>query len=156
MPAPLSAGILLWRLRAEPEVLLVHFGGPYWARKDAGAWSIPKGLVEPGETSEAAARREFQEELGSPAKGALVPLPQVVQKGGKRVDAFAMLGDLDPDKVVSNHFAMEWPPRSGKFNSYPEVDRAAWFTLANARAMILPSLTPLLDHFEQLVLSKAL
>ncbi|MEA3040514.1 MAG: hypothetical protein QOC65_3 [Sphingomonadales bacterium] len=130
------------------EVLLVHFGGPFWAKRDAGAWAIPKGLIEPGETPEAAARREFREELGFEAKGALVPLGRIRQKGGKWVEAFALEGDLDPDAIVSNCFTVEWPPGSGRFASYPEVDRAAWYPLAEARAKLLPSQLPLLDRLE--------
>ena len=135
MAAPLSAGILLWRRGAEGvEVLLGHFGGPLWSRKDEGAWAIPKGLVEAGETPEQAARREFQEELGFPAGGELVPLGRIRQKGGKIVEAFALEGDLDADAIRSNHFTLEWPPRSGRFQSFPEIDRAAWFASTEARS----------------------
>jgi predicted NUDIX family NTP pyrophosphohydrolase len=130
------------------EVLLVHFGGPFWAKRDASAWAIPKGLIEPGETAEAAARREFEEELGVKPEGALVPLGRIRQKGGKWVEAFALEGDLDAERIVSNHFTVEWPPRSGRFASYPEVDRAAWYKLAEARARMLPSQLPLLDRLE--------
>lgn len=129
-------------------MLLVHFGGPYWANKDAGAWGIPKGLVEGGEPAERAARREFEEELGSKAEGPLLPLGRIRQKGGKWIEAFAMEGDLDQERIVSNNFTMEWPPRSGNVHSYPEVDRAAWFRLEEARVMILPSQLPILDLFE--------
>jgi len=134
-----------------PEVLLVHFGGPYWRGKDAGAWSMPKGLIEDGESAEAAARREFAEELGSAAEGELIPLGTIRQKGGKTVEAFAMEGDLDADSIRSNHFTIEWPPRSGKRASFPEVDRARWFGLAEARTMILPSQAALLDRLETLL-----
>jgi predicted NUDIX family NTP pyrophosphohydrolase len=152
LAAPLSAGILLHRFKSEEvEVLLVHFGGPYWANKDVGAWAIPKGLVEEGEEAQETARREFEEELGSEAEGALLPLGRIRQNGGKWVEAFAMEGDLDPDRIVSNSFTAEWPPRSGKFQSYPEVDRANWFSLEEARAMILPSQLPILDRFEAVV-----
>ena len=146
----LSAGILLWRRNADGtvEVLLGHFGGPLWAKKDAGAWAIPKGLVEAGESAEQAARREFQEELGFLVDGGLVPLGRIRQKGGKIVEAFAMEGDLDAAAIRSNAFTLEWPPRSGRMQSFPEIDRAAWFSLAEARAKILPSQTPLLDLFE--------
>ena len=151
MAAPLSAGILLWRKGAGGvEVLLGHFGGPLWAKKDAGAWAIPKGLVEAGEAPEQAARREFQEELGFPAEGELVPLGRIRQKGGKYVEAFALEGDLDAPAIRSNEFTLEWPPRSGRFQSFPEIDRAAWFTLANAREKILPSQAAILDLFEAL------
>jgi predicted NUDIX family NTP pyrophosphohydrolase len=147
--AKLSAGILLWRhgVGGAVEVLLGHFGGPLWAKKDAGAWAIPKGVVEPGETPEQAARREFQEELGFPAEGPLVPLGRIRQRGGKIVVAFALEGDLDAGAIRSNGFTMEWPPRSGRMLNYPEIDRAAWFTLAEARARILPSQAALLDLF---------
>jgi predicted NUDIX family NTP pyrophosphohydrolase len=130
------------------EVLLAHFGGPYWAKKDEGAWAIPKGLIEPGESAEAAARREFAEELGTAVDAALTPLGRIRQKGGKYVEAFAAEGDLDAEAIVSNPFTVEWPPRSGEFRSYPEVDRAAWFALDAARAKILASQRPLLDLLE--------
>lgn len=126
-------------------MLLAHFGGPYWAKKDQGAWSIPKGLIESGETAEQAARREFEEELGAAATGPLVPLPPLRQRGGKWVEAFAMEGEFDPAGLSSNSFTLEWPPRSGRMQSYPEVDRVRWFELAGAEAMILPSQRPLLD-----------
>ncbi len=132
-------------------MLLAHFGGPYWARKDQGAWSIPKGLIEPGESAEQAARREFEEELGTPAVGPLVPLPPLRQRGGKWVEAFALEGSFDPDALASNSFTLEWPPRSGRFRSYPEVDRVRWFSLAEAEAMMLPSQRPLLDALRALV-----
>ncbi len=147
----LSAGILMWRRReGHKEVLLAHFGGPYWAKRDAGAWAIPKGLVEPGEDAAACARREFEEELGTRPEGELVPLGRIRQQGGKWVEAFALEGELDPAGIVSNAFTLEWPPRSGRQRVYPEVDRARWFTLAEARAKILPSQRPILDRFEKL------
>ena len=150
--APVSAGILLYRRReAGPEVLLVHFGGPFWQRKDTGAWAIPKGLIEPGEDAATAARREFEEELGSAVTGDLQPLPRIRQKGGKWVEAFAVEGDLDADAIVSNTVSIEWPPRSGRFRDYPEVDRAEWFTMAEARVKMLPSQLPLLDALEDLL-----
>lgn len=149
--APLSAGILLYRRRdSAVEVLLIHSGGPFWRNKDAGAWMIPKGQVEPGEDSAAAALREFQEELGTQPPGELRPLARVRQAGGKWVEAFALEGDLDAERIVSNHFEIEYPPKSGRFQSFPEVDRAGWFALAEARAMILPSQRPLLDSLERL------
>ena len=146
----LSAGILMWRHGAGGaiEVLLGHFGGPLWAKKDAGAWAIPKGVVEGGETPEQAARREFQEELGFPAEGDLVPLGRIRQEGGKHVEAFALEGDLDAGAIRSNHFTLEWPPRSGRMQSFPEIDRACWFTLPEAREKILPSQGQILDLFE--------
>ena len=147
--AEYSAGILLYRQReGEVEVLLVHPGGPFWRNKDAGAWMIPKGGVEEGEEAAACALREFEEELGTRLAGTPRPLCRIRQKGGKRVEAFALEGDLDADAIVSNEFSLEVPPRSGNFRSYPEVDRAAWFTLAEARAMILPSQSPILDALE--------
>ena len=130
------------------EVLLGHFGGPFWQNKDDGAWAIPKGLIEAGESPEAAARREFAEELGVPAAGALRPLGRIRQKGGKWVEAFVVEGDLDPETIVSKRFTAEWPPRSGRFGSYPEIDRAEWFTLDEARLKMLPSQLPLLDLLE--------
>jgi predicted NUDIX family NTP pyrophosphohydrolase len=140
--APLSAGGV--------EVLLGHFGGPMWAKRDAGAWAIPKGLVEPGETLEACARREFEEELGVRPEGPLVPLGRIRQKGGKWVEAFALEGDLDAEAIVSALATMEWPPKSGRIQSWPEIDRAQWFGLAEAREKILPSQLPILDAFEAL------
>lgn len=131
-------------------MLLAHFGGPYWAKKDAGAWSIPKGLIEPDETPEQAARREFAEELGAPAEGELIPLPALQQSGGKWVKAFALEGDFDPASLASNSFELEWPPRSGRKRSYPEVDQVRWFGLADAEAMILPSQRPLLEALTKL------
>jgi predicted NUDIX family NTP pyrophosphohydrolase len=147
MPVKASAGLLRFRRRAgRLEVLLVHPGGPFWARKDAGAWSIPKGEIEPGEAPEAVARREFAEETGFAAEGQLLPLGEIVQRGGKRVTAFALEGDLDPAAIVSNTFEMEWPPRSGRRASFPEVDRAEWFELDVARRKILPAQAELLDR----------
>ncbi|MGZ8998893.1 MAG: NUDIX domain-containing protein [Allosphingosinicella sp.] len=146
---PLSAGILLYRRRAEgPELLLIHPGGPFWRNKDDGAWMIPKGMVEPGEDEAAAALREFEEELGTRPAGSLRPLCRIRQKGGKWVQAFLLEGDFDPDTLVSNSYLLEWPPKSGRMHSFPEVDRAAWFTLAEARIKILPSQEPIIDAFE--------
>lgn len=143
-----SAGILMHRRRAGDgtiEVLLVHFGGPFWQNRDQGAWAIPKGLIGPGEAPEAAARREFEEELGTRPEGALIPLGRIRQKGGKWVEAFALEGDLDAAAIVSNHFTVEWPPKSGRFATYPEVDAACWYDLETARTKMLPSQLPLLD-----------
>lgn len=150
--AELSAGILMWRRGAAGvvEVLLGHFGGPFWAKRDAGAWAIPKGLVEAGEAIEACARREFEEELGVKPEGALIPLGRIRQKGGKEVETFALEGELDTAAIVSNLFELEWPPKSGRIQSFPEIDRAAWFTLAEARDKILPSQVAILDQLQQL------
>lgn len=132
-------------------MLLVHPGGPYWMRKDAGAWQIPKGVPEPGEEPAATARREAEEELGVKLEGPLLPLGDICQAGGKLVTAFAIEHDLDPDAIRSNAFDMEWPPRSGKIERFPEVSAARWLTLAQARTVMLPSQLPLLDRLEELV-----
>ena len=151
MAAPLAAGILMWRRRGcERQVLLAHFGGPQWRSRDDGAWAIPKGQIEPGETLEDCARREFEEEMGAPAEGPLTALGRIRQKGGKYVEAFALEGDLDADACVSNTFTVEWPPRSGQFGTFPEMDKAAWFGLEEARRKILPSQLPILDAFEEI------
>lgn len=143
---PLSAGIILYRGRGSAlEVLLIHPGGPFWRNRDAGAWMIPKGMVEPGEDPEATALREFEEEVGTRLDGTPVFLRRVRQAGGKWVEAFAMEGDLDTEKIVSNNVAIEYPPRSGRFQSYPEVDRAAWFSLEEAKGKLLPSQLPILE-----------
>ena len=130
-------------------MLLVHPGGPFWARRDDGAWSIPKGEFDPSETAEAAARREFAEETGITLTTALTPLPPVVQSRAKTVHAFAAEGDIDPADVRSNRFEMEWPPRSGRMQSFPEVDRAAWFTLGDARVKLVVGQRPLLDALRE-------
>ena len=143
-----SAGILLYRIAGgAPEVLLVHPGGPYWARKDAGAWSIPKGEYEDGEDPQACALREFEEELGvGLPPGKLAELGSVKQKGGKVVKAWAAEGDLDADSVRSNTFTMEWPPRSGRTAEFPEIDRAGWFGVETAREKLVPAQAELLDR----------
>jgi predicted NUDIX family NTP pyrophosphohydrolase len=145
-----SAGILLFRLIAgEPEMLLVHPGGPYWAKKDLGAWSIPKGEYLDGEDPRDCALRELGEELGAAPPidiDALIDLGTVKQKGGKRVRAWAAEAEFDPATLRSNTFAMEWPPRSGAQREFPEVDRAAWFDPAEARRKILPAQIPFLDR----------
>jgi predicted NUDIX family NTP pyrophosphohydrolase len=142
----LSAGLLLYRRRRGGlEVLLVHPGGPYNAGRDAGAWSIPKGLVEPDENDLDAAVREFEEETGLRPDGLFRPLPAVRYPNGKRVRAWAVEGDCDPSAITSNTFEMEWPPRSGRLQRFAEVDRAAFFTTEEARRMILPAQEPLLD-----------
>jgi predicted NUDIX family NTP pyrophosphohydrolase len=145
--AATSAGILLHRGRRE--VLLVHPGGPFWAKKDAGAWSIPKGEIEPGEDPRDRALIEFREETGTDlAPAELEPLGEVRQKGGKVVIAFAAEGDLDAAAIVSNTFEMQWPPRSGRMATFPEVDRAEWFGLDEARARINPAQAELLDRLQ--------
>jgi predicted NUDIX family NTP pyrophosphohydrolase len=146
-----SAGIVLFRRRGGgPEVLLVHPGGPFFARRDDGAWSIPKGLYEPGEEPLACARREFAEELGSPCPdGPVLELGEIRQRNGKRVTAWAVEGDLDAETITSNSFTLEWPPRSGRTQEFPEVDRAAWFALAAAHRKILAAQAPLLDRLAE-------
>jgi predicted NUDIX family NTP pyrophosphohydrolase len=144
-----SAGILMYRGAGENLcVLLVHPGGPFWGRRDVGAWSIPKGLVSAGEDAEAAARREFAEELGAIPQGPFVPLGTVRQASGKWVEAFAVEGDFDAAAMKSNSFTIEWPPRSGRVQDFPEVDRAAWFSLPEARQKILAAQRPFLDRLE--------
>jgi predicted NUDIX family NTP pyrophosphohydrolase len=144
---PQSAGLLLFRdTPAGREVLLVHPGGPFWAKKDDGAWSIPKGEYDAAEDPLAAAKREFEEELGTAPEGAFVRLEPIRQKGGKVVEAWAVCGGFDVTALKSNQFELEWPPRSGRRQSFPEVDRAAWFGMAEARRKILPSQLPLLDQ----------
>jgi predicted NUDIX family NTP pyrophosphohydrolase len=145
-----SAGILLYRLgRDGPEFLLAHPGGPFWAKKDLGAWTIPKGEVKLGEESVACALRELREELG-PApeveRETLIELGSVRQKSGKVVDAWAAEGDFDPATLASNGFELEWPPRSGNRQEFPEVDRAEWLAPAAAREKILPAQVPFLDR----------
>lgn len=133
------------------EVLLVHPGGPFWRNRDDGAWSIPKGEINAGENPIDVAQREFAEELGSAAAGPLRPLGEIRQRGGKRVHAFAALGDLDIRTVSSNTFEMEWPPKSGRLQAFPEIDRAEWFALPVARGKILASQRPLLDRLQALI-----
>lgn len=140
-----SAGILAFRRRSALEFLLAHPGGPYWRGKDAGAWSIPKGLIEDGDIV-ACARREFNEETGLTAEGALITLTPLRQRGGKIVHAFALEADFDLSGFSSNTFEIEWPPRSGKRVRFPEVDRIAYFGLAMARQKILPGQRPFIDE----------
>lgn len=148
-----SAGILLYQRTGTDglRVLLTHPGGPFWRHRDEGAWTIPKGVPEPGEDPEATARREFEEELGSHPPGILRPLARIRQRGGKWVDAFAAEGDFDGSTLRSNTFVQEWPPRSGRMATFPEVDRAEWFPLEIARRKILASQAPLLDRLAELV-----
>ena len=151
-----SAGILLHRVGiAGAEVLLVHPGGPFWARKDLGAWSIPKGEVDEGEDPRACALREFAEETGTRLPdGALDELGSVKLKGGKHVLAFAAAGDLDAERVRSNTFELEWPPRSGRTQAFPEIDRAGWFALAEARAKLNPAQAEFVDRLEALLATR--
>jgi predicted NUDIX family NTP pyrophosphohydrolase len=146
--AKTSAGILLHRLRdGEREVLLVHPGGPFWARKDAGAWSIPKGELDGDEDPRACALREFAEETGTRLPdSALDDLGSVKQKSGKVVFGFAVAGDLDPATIVSNAFELEWPPRSGRMQAFPEIDRAEWFGVDAAREKLNPAQAEFLDR----------
>lgn len=141
-----SAGVLLFRRKgAGIEVFLVHPGGPFWARKDDAAWSIPKGIYDAAEVPEVAARREFAEETGIAVTGPLNMLGEFRQPGGKIITVFAAEGDIDPAAVRSNTFAMEWPPRSGRTAEFPEVDRAAWFDRATAARKIVKGQRPILD-----------
>ena len=144
--AETSAGILMYR-RTGPaiEVFLVHPGGPFWAKKDDGAWSIPKGLYDADEPPDIAARREFEEETGFAAEGALLALGAFRQPGGKVVTAYALEGDADPDRLTSNRFTMEWPPKSGRSAEFPEVDRGGWFDREAASRKILKGQLTILD-----------
>jgi predicted NUDIX family NTP pyrophosphohydrolase len=146
-----SAGIVLWRRRdGRLEVLLGHNGGPFFARKNEGHWTVLKGEIEPGEDPRAVARREFTEETGHELPdGTMIELGQIRQKSGKVVTAWAVEGDLDPTAAVSNTFELEWPPGSGRMQSFPEIDRVAWFELPEARRMIKPSQAPFLDRLEE-------
>jgi predicted NUDIX family NTP pyrophosphohydrolase len=147
-----SAGILLYRRGDDGgcEVLVGHMGGPFWARKDDGAWSIPKGEHGPDEEPFAVARREFEEELGSPAPATeFVPLGQVRQSGGKVLTVWAAEGDLDASTTTSNTFELEWPPRSGRMQEFPEIDRAAWLPLDRARQALVKGQVPLLDRLAE-------
>ena len=147
MPTRRSAGLLPYRLRGDLlEVFLVHPGGPFWAKKDDGAWSIPKGEYLDGEDPLAVAQREFTEETGLVAAGPFHDLGEVKQPGGKLVRAWACKGDHDPAAMVSNRFTLEWPPRSGRFREFPEVDRCGWFDVAAARKKILKGQLPLLGR----------
>jgi predicted NUDIX family NTP pyrophosphohydrolase len=149
MPPPLSAGVLLFRDRhRQIEVLLIKPGGPYWRNRDAGAWMIPKGMVERDETSAEAALREFEEETGTRLAVVPFPLATVRQAGGKLVEAFAAEGDLDAATIRSIEFEMEWPPHSGETAWFPEAEQARWMTLAEARRLMLKSQLPLLDALE--------
>jgi predicted NUDIX family NTP pyrophosphohydrolase len=147
-----SAGLLLYRRRQGVlEVFLVHPGGPFWVSKDAGAWSIPKGEYGPAEDPLAAARREFQEETGLTATGDFLPLTPLKQPRGKIIHVWAVAGDCDADAIRSNTFSLEWPPRSGRRQDFPEVDRGAWFTLAAAREKIIKGQAGFLEELRGLL-----
>lgn len=147
-----SAGVLIYRrMSGELQVLLAHPGGPYWRSKTIGAWQLPKGQIEPGEDAAATARREAGEELGVALAGDLVPLGSLRQAGGKTVHAFAIEQEVDCAAIVSNRFELEWPPGSGRIETFPEIDAARWMTLDEARTMMLESQRPLLDRLEALL-----
>lgn len=142
-----SAGLLLYRRQGDTvEVFLAHPGGPFWKNRDLGVWTIPKGLVEPGEEPLAAACREFAEETGIEPTGPFLPLGSVKQKGGKTVEAWAFAGDADPDAICCNTFRMEWPPRSGKFIEVPEIDRCGWFDPQTAKSKLNPAQAEFVDR----------
>jgi predicted NUDIX family NTP pyrophosphohydrolase len=152
MAKKLSAGILLYRKRdGEIEVFLVHPGGPFWAKKDEGAWSIPKGEYAESEDPLAVAKREFYEETGSELSGNCTALAPLTQPSGKVIAAWAVEGEVDPASLRSNTFSMEWPPKSGKLQEFPEVDRALWCDLATARKKLLPGQRSFLDQLQQLL-----
>ncbi len=147
-----SAGILLYRFNAKNlEVLLVHPGGPYWAKKEVGAWSIPKGEIEPQEDFLQAAIRETQEETGIKAQGKFIPLTSLKQKSGKIIHIWALQGNVETSKIRSNSFEMEWPPRSGHKKVFPEIDKANWFSIVKAQIKIVPGQLPFLIELEKLV-----
>ena len=151
-----SAGLLLFRRRPDLELLIAHMGGPFWARKDEHAWTIPKGEYQPDEDAFAAARREFAEELGVLPTGALLPLGSIRQRAGKIVHGFAMEGDFDLSRFASNVFEMEWPPKSGRIAEFPEVDRAEWLSPDAARGKINPAQIPFLDRLADLAAGQPL
>lgn len=143
----ISAGILLYRRKDnELRVFLIHPGGPFFAKKDEGAWSVPKGEIDEGEGALAAARREFEEETGCKAEGDFIPLSPIKQKNGKTVLAWAVEGGCDADAIRSNTFKLEWPPKSGRLQDFPEVDRAGWFTVDEAKKKINPAQAALVDE----------
>jgi len=142
-----SAGIVLYRFNKNvPEIFLVHPGGPLWIKKDLGAWSIPKGEFSDGENPQEVARREFYEETGTVFEGEMSPLKPVKLKSGKIVYAWASEGDIDPSTIISNSFTLEWPPRSGRQQEFPEVDKGEWFSIKEAREKINPAQVPLIDE----------
>ena len=146
-PVKKSAGILLYRLlKNKPEFFLVHPGGPFWTNKDAGAWTIPKGEYDINEEPLAAAIREFSEETGHIITGNFISLTPIIQKAGKQVDAWALEGDIDTTNIRSNSFNIEWPPKSGNWKSYPEIDRAEWFDIKTAKEKINPAQVAFLEE----------
>ena len=149
----ISAGLLVFRRKPDLEILLGHPGGPFWARKDAGAWSIPKGELEEGDDELAAAQREFEEETGSRVSGAFLTLEPLRLKSGKIIHAWAVRGDIDASAIRSNAFSMEWPPRSGRQQEFPEVDRGGWFTMEKAREKIHPGQQGFLDQLKERISS---
>lgn len=154
--AKISAGLLMYRLRGDRmEVLLVHPGGPFWMKKDAGVWSLPKGEIDTGEDALQAAQREFEEETGIRPQGEFIALGEVKQKSGKVVRAWAFEGDCDPASLKSNTFLMEWPPHSGKKQEFPEIDRAEFLALEEARKKINPAQVALLDALERIAEKRA-
>jgi predicted NUDIX family NTP pyrophosphohydrolase len=152
-----SAGLLMYRRRNETlDVFLVHPGGPFWSKKDLGAWSIPKGEYQPDEGPLAAAQREFTEETGvQPGEPLFIELAPATQPGGKVIRAWAFEGDADPTAIISNTFSMEWPPRSGQQQTFPEVDRAAWFSIDEATQRILKGQIPLLSELQRILLDQS-
>ena len=155
MPAKKSAGILLYRkINKNPEVFLVHPGGPFWQKKNLGAWTIPKGELDDEEDALSAAKREFEEETGTSLSGSFHTLTPVKQKSGKVVYAWALEGDLNAEKIVSNTFEIEWPPKSGKKQSFPEIDKAQWFNLADAKQKINSSQANLIDELINILKEK--
>lgn len=149
-----SAGILLYKRHKELLFLLVHPGGPFFAKKDEGVWTIPKGEPVEGEDLLEAARREFLEETGCAVGGDFIPLTSIKQKGGKLVHAWAVEGDLDTEALKSNMFEIEWPPRSGKLKSFPEIDKAQWFTMEEAMLKVLPAQQAFINEVKELVTDK--
>lgn len=148
-----SAGLLMYRRRgAAAEVLLAHPGGPFWARRDTAAWTLPKGEIGPQEDPLAAARREFEEETGFDSQPPFIPLGELRQKSGKRISAWAFEGDADPARLVSNTFELEWPPRSGRVQTFPEVDRVQWYGFDEARLKLIAGQAPFIDSLAQWLL----
>ena len=146
---------MVFRIREKrPEIFLMHPGGPYWAKKDLGAWSIPKGEIEENEDQSEAARREFKEETGIQLNGELIPLKPIKQKSGKTVIAWAVELDIDVSNIKSNQFEMELPPRSGKYQQFPEMDRAEWFSVSDAKEKIIPGQAALIEELEEILNNK--